>query len=51
MNLVDIKVLPGTMTEGYDTWWRVGTAEVSSHQEVEEAAKKIREQSSKVKQF
>lgn len=51
VNLVDIKVLPGTMTEGYDTWWRVGTAEVSSHQEVEEAAKKIREQSSKVKQF
>lgn len=51
LNLVDVKVLPGTMTEGYEAWWRVGTAEVSSHKEVEIAAEKIKEMSSKAKQF
>lgn len=28
--LIEIKVLPGTMTSGYDSWWRVGVPEVSS---------------------
>lgn len=51
LNLVDIKVLPGTMTEGYEAWWRVGTAEVSSHSAVVEAAEKIRQMSSTVKQY
>ena len=27
--LIDIKVLPKTMTDGYDAWWRVGDTEVS----------------------
>lgn len=27
--LIDIKVLPKTMTHGYDAWWHVGVAEVS----------------------
>ena len=26
--LIDIKVLPGSMTGGYDSWWRVGVTEV-----------------------
>ncbi len=51
LNLIDIKVLPGTMTEGYEAWWRVGTAEVSSNPAVVEAAKKIREMASAVKQY
>lgn len=51
LNLVDVKVLPGTMTEGYDAWWRVGTAQVSGHEAVVEAAEKIKEMSSKAKQF
>ncbi len=29
--LFDIKVLPKTMTDGYDAWWRVGSAEVSDN--------------------
>ena len=29
----DIKVLPKTMTDGYDSWWRVGDTEVSERQE------------------
>ena len=27
--LFDIKVLPKSMTDGYGSWWRVGSAEVS----------------------
>ncbi len=39
--LIDIKVLPGTMTEGYESFWRVGTASVAEECAVEEAAKRI----------
>ena len=35
--LIDIKVLPKTMTNGYESWWHVGVAEVSKNQYVEEA--------------
>lgn len=30
--LIDIKVLPKTMTEGYESWWRVGLAGVSKNE-------------------
>ncbi|WP_105619276.1 3D-(3,5/4)-trihydroxycyclohexane-1,2-dione acylhydrolase (decyclizing) [Vallitalea okinawensis] len=36
--LIDVKVLPKTMTEGYEAWWRVGIAEVSSKESVVAAA-------------
>lgn len=49
--LIDVKVLPGTMTEGYETWWRVGTAQVSCHPEVVQAAQKISQKSSEVRQY
>lgn len=35
--LYDIKVLPGTMTPGFDSWWRVGLAEVSAQPGVQAA--------------
>jgi 3D-(3,5/4)-trihydroxycyclohexane-1,2-dione acylhydrolase (decyclizing) len=35
--LIDIKVLPKSMTEGYGGWWRVGVAEVSERERVKEA--------------
>ena len=35
--LIDIKVLPKSMTEGYGGWWRVGVAEVSERESVKEA--------------
>lgn len=35
--LIDIKVLPGTGTDGYESWWRVDTAEVSMESKVKEA--------------
>lgn len=35
--LIDIKVLPKSMTEGYGGWWRVGVAEVSERESVKAA--------------
>lgn len=35
--LFDIKVLPKTMTDGYASWWRVGSAEVSENPRNHEA--------------
>ena len=36
--LIDIKVLPKTMTDGYNGWWNVGVAEVSEKESIREAA-------------
>ncbi|HDX9635687.1 TPA: 3D-(3,5/4)-trihydroxycyclohexane-1,2-dione acylhydrolase (decyclizing) [Bacillus cereus] len=35
--LIDIKVLPKTMTNGYESWWHVGVAELSKSQSVQAA--------------
>jgi 3D-(3,5/4)-trihydroxycyclohexane-1,2-dione acylhydrolase (decyclizing) len=35
--LIDIKVLPKSMTEGYGGWWRVGAPEVSERERVQKA--------------
>lgn len=39
--LFDIKVVPKTMTQGYESWWRVGVAEVSKSEAVLEARKEL----------
>ncbi len=30
--LIDIKVLPKTMTDGYDSWWNVGLADTTQNE-------------------
>ena len=40
--LIDIKVLPKTMTNGYEAWWRTGTAQVANKPEIVAAADKIK---------
>ena len=35
--LIEMKVLPKTMTDGYDAWWNVGVAEVSEQESVQKA--------------
>ncbi len=47
--LIDIKVLPKTMTDGYGAWWNTGTADMSSSDKIQkesseniEARKKAR---------
>lgn len=39
--LYDIKVLPGSMTPGFENWWRVGVAEVSTQPRVQAAYKDL----------
>lgn len=41
--LIDIKVLPKSMTEGYGGWWRVGVAEVSTNRPAVKAAREALE--------
>ena len=35
--LFDLKVLPKTMTDGYESWWNVGAAQVSEKESVRQA--------------
>ncbi|MGR6856836.1 3D-(3,5/4)-trihydroxycyclohexane-1,2-dione acylhydrolase (decyclizing) [Bacillus halotolerans] len=35
--LIEMKVLPKTMTDGYDSWWHVGVAEISEQESVQKA--------------
>lgn len=49
--LIDIKVLPKSMTDGYESWWRVGVPEVSNYIEVNEAYNSMAEEISKTKKF
>ncbi|MEH7305781.1 3D-(3,5/4)-trihydroxycyclohexane-1,2-dione acylhydrolase (decyclizing) [Neobacillus drentensis] len=35
--LIDIKVLPKTMTNGYNAWWNIGVAEVSKNEGIQAA--------------
>ena len=39
--LIDIKVLPKTMTDGYGAWWNVGLASVSGKESVRKAYENI----------
>ena len=41
--LIDLKVIPKTMTDGYNSWWNVGIATTSSKAEVMEACGRVME--------
>jgi 3D-(3,5/4)-trihydroxycyclohexane-1,2-dione acylhydrolase (decyclizing) len=50
--LIDIKVLPKTMSDGYDgSWWNVGVAEVSVNEAVNQASQKRLEKLTSAKQY
>lgn len=49
--LIDIKVLPKTMTDGYDAWWNVGIASVSGKTAVQEAYRNKAENLSKARKY
>jgi 3D-(3,5/4)-trihydroxycyclohexane-1,2-dione acylhydrolase (decyclizing) len=49
--LIDIKVLPKTMTEGYASWWRVGNAEVSKKEEIINKSKEQKEELKKARAY
>ncbi len=49
--LIDIKVLPKTMTDGYGAWWHVGIASTSAKESVREAYKNKSENLSKARKY
>lgn len=49
--LIDIKVLPKSMTEGYGGWWRVGVAEVSAKDAVQSARKDLEEHLAQARKY
>ena len=49
--VIDVKVSPKTMTGGYESWWRVGTAQISDNPAVVEAAKKMAAEVEKTRKF
>lgn len=49
--LIDIKVLPGTMSGGYESWWRVGVAEVSNSKKVQAAYEAMEREIEKAREY
>lgn len=49
--LIDIKVLPKTMTDGYEAWWHVGIAGISKKESVISAFNKKEENFKKARKY
>jgi 3D-(3,5/4)-trihydroxycyclohexane-1,2-dione acylhydrolase (decyclizing) len=49
--LIDIKVLPKTMTHGYQSWWRVGLAEVATKADIKTASTKLKAELERARQY
>ncbi|AIF52707.1 3D-(3,5/4)-trihydroxycyclohexane-1,2-dione acylhydrolase (decyclizing) [Pelosinus sp. UFO1] len=49
--LIDVKVLPKTMVHKYNSWWRVGVAEVSTSEKIQEAYKTLRKNIDKAREY
>ncbi|MCH1982414.1 3D-(3,5/4)-trihydroxycyclohexane-1,2-dione acylhydrolase (decyclizing) [Ruminococcus sp. OA3] len=49
--LIEIAVLPGTMTDGYESFWRVGLASVSDKESVRTCYRKLEETVRELRQY
>ena len=49
--LIDIKVLPKTMTDGYQSWWNVGLASTTSNEAQKDAYDKLIENRKNARQY
>jgi 3D-(3,5/4)-trihydroxycyclohexane-1,2-dione acylhydrolase (decyclizing) len=49
--VIDVKTGAKTMTHGYESWWRVGTAQVSSNPDVVKAAESMTAETGKARKF
>ncbi|MBM7646564.1 3D-(3,5/4)-trihydroxycyclohexane-1,2-dione acylhydrolase (decyclizing) [Scopulibacillus daqui] len=49
--LIEVKVLPKTMTDGYASWWNVGVAEVSNKEGIQKAYQLRQEKLKTAKQY
>lgn len=49
--LIDIKVLPRTMTGGYNSWWRVGVPEISESESVNKSYENMKKEIENTKKY
>lgn len=49
--LLDIKVLPKTMTHDYESWWRVGNAEVAAKEDIVKATGRLKAEIEKARKY
>ena len=49
--LFDIKVAHKSMSDGYDSWWRVGVAEVSTSETVQKAYESMKAEIEKARLY
>ena len=49
--LFDLKVIPKTMTDGYESWWNVGIAQVSDNENVQKAWNVVKQKREKARQY
>ncbi len=49
--LLDIKVLPKTMTHDYESWWRVGNAEVAAKDSIVHSTEKLKKEIDKARRY
>jgi len=49
--LLDIKILPKTMTHDYESWWRVGNAETAQKESIQKATKELKENIEKARKY
>ena len=50
-SLIEIKTLPGSMSHGYNAWWRVGVSPVSNQREVVKAHEDMQAHIDKVRVY
>ncbi len=49
--VIDAKVSAKSMTGGYGSWWRVGTAEVADDPKIEQAAREVKAELAKARKY
>lgn len=49
--LIDIKVIPGTATEGYESWWHLGVAEASESEDVKKAYEEMKHKKNQARKY
>jgi 3D-(3,5/4)-trihydroxycyclohexane-1,2-dione acylhydrolase (decyclizing) len=49
--LIDIKVLPKTMTNGYESWWNIGSAETAKKDSVLKASEEVKKERNKARRY
>ena len=49
--LIDLKVIPKTMTDGYKSWWNVGIATTSVKESVQKACEGVLEGRRNARQY